>query len=89
VLRRKPAVTELFHRVFGAVKTEFGKFGDMLDKVKKKLDETGNTIEDAVHPTRQIEKKLRNVEALPVDQGVAVLNEVQVSDVENEEPDQT
>jgi DNA recombination protein RmuC len=89
VLRRKPAVTEPFHRVFGAVKTEFGKFGDMLDKVKKKLDETGNTIEDAVHRSRQIEKRLRNVEALPVDEGVALLGEVQVSDVENEEPDQT
>lgn len=76
-------------RVLGAVKTEFGKFGDMLDKVKKKLDETGNTIEDAVHRSRQIEKKLRNVEALPVDEGVALLAEVQVSDVENEEPDQT
>jgi DNA recombination protein RmuC len=75
--------------VFGAVKTEFGKFGDMLDKVKKKLDETGNTIEDAVHRSRQIEKRLRNVEALPVDEGVALLGEVQVSDVENEEPDQT
>jgi DNA recombination protein RmuC len=76
-------------RVLGAVKTEFGKFGDMLDKVKKKLDETGNTIEDAVHRSRQIEKKLRNVEALPVDEGVALLPETQGSDVENEEPDQT
>jgi DNA anti-recombination protein RmuC len=51
---------------------------DMLDKVKKKLDETGNTIEDAVHRSRQIEKKLRNVEALPVDEDVALLTEVRV-----------
>src|SRR5205085_5969484 len=57
-------------KVLGAVKTEFGKFGDMLDKVKKKLDETGNTIDDAVHRTRQIERRLRNVEALPSDDGV-------------------
>ena len=52
-------------KVLGAVKTEFGKFGDMLDKVKKKLDETGNTIEDAVHRSRQIERRLKKVEALP------------------------
>jgi DNA recombination protein RmuC len=75
-------------RVLGVVKTEFGQFGDMLDKAKKKLDETGNTIDDAVHRSRQIEKKLRNVEASPVDEGVTLLTEVQTSDVENEEPDQ-
>jgi DNA recombination protein RmuC len=52
-------------KVLGAVKTQFGKFGDLLGKVKDKLDETGNTIEEAVFRTRQIEKKLRKVEALP------------------------
>ncbi len=56
-------------QVLGGVKTEFGKFGDILDKVKKKITETGNTIEDAVHRTRQIERKLRTVEALPSAQG--------------------
>lgn len=75
-------------KVLSAVKTEFGKFGDMLDKVKKKLDETGNTIDDAVHRTRQIEKKLRKVEALPVDEGVALLAETQSADSDNEEPDE-
>jgi DNA recombination protein RmuC len=75
--------------VLGGVKTEFGRFGDMLDKVKKKLDETGNTIEEAVHRSRQIEKKLRKVEALPVDEGVALLAEVQPPNVENEELDET
>ena len=72
--------------VLGAVKTEFGKFGDMLDKVKKKLDETGNTIDDAVHRTRQIEKKLRKVEALPVEERVELLAEAQSADTDNEEP---
>ena len=72
-------------RVLGAVKTEFGKFGDMLDKVKKKLDETGNTIDDAVHRSRQIERRLRKVEALPAQDGVPPLAEPQILDVENEE----
>lgn len=73
-------------KVLGAVKTEFGKFGDMLDKVKRKLHETGNTIEDAVHRTRQIEKKLRKVEALPADEAVALLVEAPSADADNEEP---
>ena len=71
-------------KVLGAVKSEFGKFGDMLDKVKKKLDETGNTIDDAVHRTRQIEKKLRRVEALPVDEAGTLLVEAQSADPDNE-----
>jgi DNA recombination protein RmuC len=67
-------------KVLGAVKTEFGKFGDMLDRVKKKLDETGNTIEEAAHRSRQLEKKLRKVEALPPSEAAALLAEAQPAD---------
>jgi DNA recombination protein RmuC len=75
-------------KVLAAVKTEFGKFGDMLDKVKKKIDETGNTIDDAVHRTRQIERKLRKVEALPAEEGIPLVAETQLLDVEIEETDE-
>jgi DNA recombination protein RmuC len=44
------------------VKTEFGKFGDILDKTQKKLQEASNTIEDAARKSRTIERKLRDVE---------------------------
>lgn len=72
-------------KVLGAVKTEFGKFGDMLDKVKKKLDETGNTIDDAVNRTRQIEKRLRKVEALPAaESGVLLADAATEDDVTSE-----
>jgi DNA recombination protein RmuC len=71
-------------KVLGAVKTEFGKFGDILDKVKKKLDETGNTIEEAAHRSRQLEKRLKKVEALPVTEAAAVLGEGEPLDVEPE-----
>ena len=71
-------------RVLGAVKTEFGKFGDMLEKVKKKLDETGNTIEEAALRSRQLEKKLRKVEALPAAEAASVLADVQTPDTEVE-----
>ncbi len=52
--------------VLGQVKTEFGKFGGVLEKVRRKLGEATNVIEDAGTRTRAIERKLRNVEALPV-----------------------
>lgn len=51
--------------VLGAVKLEFGKFGDVLDKVRKNIEQASKTIDDAGTRTRAIERKLRSVEALP------------------------
>jgi len=51
--------------VLGAVKTEFGRFGDVLAKTKKKLDEAGSAIEQAEVRTRAMARQLRGVEALP------------------------
>jgi DNA recombination protein RmuC len=48
--------------LLGNVKTEFGKFGDLLEKTHKKLQEAGNTIEDAARKSRTIEKRLRDVQ---------------------------
>ncbi|WP_457356163.1 DNA recombination protein RmuC [Roseateles sp. P5_D6] len=53
--------------VLGAVKTEFGKFGEVLAKTKKKLEEASNTIDLAETRTRQMTRKLKSVEALPDD----------------------
>jgi DNA recombination protein RmuC len=52
-------------QVLGAVKTEFEKFGDVLAKTKKKLEEAQNTIGDAEVRTRMMSRKLKSVEALP------------------------
>ncbi len=52
-------------KLLGAIKTEFGRFGGLLDKAKKKIDEAGNTIGDASRKSRTIEKKLKKVEELP------------------------
>lgn len=60
--KRSSEVWELL----GVVKTEFSKFGDLLDKTNKKLIEISNTMSDATRKTRTIERKLKNVEALPV-----------------------
>ncbi len=51
--------------VLGAVKTEFGKFGEVLAKTKKKLDEASQTIDLAETRTRAMTRKLKSVEALP------------------------
>lgn len=52
--------------VLGAVKTEFGKFGEALAHTRKKLDEASNSISRAETRTRQLSRKLKDVEALPV-----------------------
>ncbi len=51
--------------LLGAVKTEFGQFGDVLAKTKKKLIEATNVIDTSEVRTRAIERKLRNVQELP------------------------
>lgn len=63
-------------QVLGAVKTEFGKFGDVLAKTKKKLDEARNTIDQAEVRSRAIDRKLRQVESLPVDEAQGLLDEL-------------
>jgi len=59
--------------VLGAVKTEFGKFGAVLAKTKKKLAEATTTIDDATVRTRAMERRLRIVEALPEQQAQMLL----------------
>ncbi len=59
--KRSSEVWELL----GAVKTEFSAFGGILEKIRKKILEAGNTIEKAAVRSRAIEKKLRNVQGLP------------------------
>jgi DNA recombination protein RmuC len=51
--------------LLAAVKTEFGKFGAVLDGVKKKLQEASNKIEEVDVRSRMISKKLRDVEESP------------------------
>ena len=50
--------------VLGAVKTEFGKFGDVLAKTKKKLDEASSAIDAAQTRTNVMTRKLKSVEGL-------------------------
>jgi DNA recombination protein RmuC len=60
-------------RVLGAVKTEFGKFGGVLDKVQRQLRTVSTTIEDAGTRTRQMERKLRAVEQMDPVESATIL----------------
>ncbi|MBQ3413513.1 DNA recombination protein RmuC [Candidatus Saccharibacteria bacterium] len=64
-------------QVLGAVKTQFGKFGDALEGVQKKLQESANKIESAKTTSRQIERKLKSVEELPAKESVKLIGEVE------------
>lgn len=60
-------------RILGAVKTEFGKFGEALDKVRKQLNTASRTIEQTGVRSRALERKLRSVEQLPEAETASVL----------------
>ena len=51
--------------LLGVVKQEFMKFGGLLEKTSKKLQETRNVIEQAISKSRNIARKLERVESLP------------------------
>ena len=69
--------------VLGAVKTEFGKFGGMLEKVQKNLQSAGDQLEEVMGKrTRAIERKLRQVEALPTDESRKMLDFNELADEE-------
>ena len=63
-------------QVLGAVKTEFGKFGDVLAKTHKKLTEAAGVIDSASVRTRAIERKLRGVEAASPDDSTRLLGDL-------------
>lgn len=63
-------------QVLGAVKSQFGKFGDLLDATHKKLVESANKIESAATTSRQIERKLKDVESLPEKESVKLIGDI-------------
>ncbi len=51
-------------QLLGAAKVQYEKFGDLLAKAKKKVDEAGKTLEDAEKRNTLIRKKLKNIEEI-------------------------
>ncbi len=65
--------TDNVWNILRAVRTEFGKFGDVLDATKKKLESASKEIDNAGVRTRAIERKLRDVETLPEKEAESLL----------------
>lgn len=63
-------------QILGAVKTQFSKFGDLLEATKKKLQESANKIDAAATTSRQIERRLRDVESLPAPDSTKLIGEL-------------
>lgn len=63
-------------QTLGAVKTQFGKFTDLLEGVQKKLQESANKIDSAKTTSRTIERKLRDVEELPEADSIKLIGDV-------------
>ena len=63
-------------QVLGAIKTQFNKFGDLLEATKKKLQESANKIDAAATTSRQIERRLKEVESLPTADSVKLIGEI-------------
>ena len=72
-------------QLLGAVKTEFGNFGGILEKTQKKLQEASNVIEQAGVRSRAIEKKLRAVQELPKEEAVALIGQSNPLNLDQEE----
>jgi DNA recombination protein RmuC len=62
--------------LLGAVRTEFGKFGEVLEKTKAKIDQASREIENAGTRSRVIERKLRDVQTLPETQAQKLLGDM-------------
>ena len=70
--------------VLGAVKTEFGKFGEVLDKTQQKLREASDTIDKAKTRTNVMTRKLKTVEALPLAQTELLLPGAELPSVDDD-----
>lgn len=71
--------------VLAAVKTEFGKFGGVLEKIKKQIGTVSNTIDQAETRTRAMERKLRSVESLEEDASSKLLSLEEMTGLDLEE----
>lgn len=60
-------------KVLGAAKTQYEKFGDLLAKARKKVDEAGKVLDEADHRNSIIQKNLRTVETLESNDADSIL----------------
>ncbi len=59
--------------MLGAAKTQYDKFGELLAKARKKVDEAGKVLDEADHRNAIIQKNLRKVETLNSNEAQSLL----------------
>ncbi len=64
-------------KVLGEVKSAFGRFGDSLEVIRKRLEQAAGSVDDAQKKTKTLANKLRSVEALPEAPAVLILDDDQ------------
>ena len=72
-------------QVLGAVKTEFGNFGEVLAATKRQLAAVSNSIDKAETRTRQMARKLKSVEALPGTEAARLLGPMDATDADGDD----
>ncbi|MDZ4199487.1 MAG: DNA recombination protein RmuC [Kiritimatiellia bacterium] len=72
--------------ILGAVKSEFGKFGDLFTRLRNQLNTASRTLDDGDRRTRVMANKLRGVEDMPAVESERILGLHRSSDAEDEEP---
>lgn len=73
-------------QLLGAIKTQFGHFGAVLEKTQKKLQEANNVIDEASKRSRVIERKLQSVQELPPEHSLLLLGEASEAIESEDEP---
>jgi DNA recombination protein RmuC len=66
-------------QLLGAVKTEFGKFGEIFEKAHNQIVAAGETLEAAASKSRNIERKLKKVQVLPAQEAAVLLEAAEES----------
>jgi DNA recombination protein RmuC len=66
--------------LLGKVKTEFDKFGNVLEKTRQKIEQAGKELENAEVRTKAIKRTLRGVEASPLEAGENILENCEISE---------
>jgi DNA recombination protein RmuC len=72
-------------RLLGEVKTEFGKFGGILEKAEKQLNTVSRSIGEAGRKTRTISRALRDVESLPAAEVQSLLQDAALHDFDDDD----
>ena len=72
-------------RLLGEVKTEFGKFGGILEKAEKQLNTVSRSIGEAGRKTRTISRALRDVESLPAAEVQSLLQDAALQDFDDDD----